>query len=225
MNFLQTRKDNQKKDAIPLTDITGPKLAEQLIKFGELQDYLPDDLVNRLLSIDLKNFISSTPGLKAHKSCYDKYNNSKYDRAVHSRSKRSSADSTQELGPPRTRQKSGTDKHVCFGEEKCMFCDEADTFDEKHGRHVSNKLHAAAGKQSSGTYVDDFTRDLRKMAAALRDTNLLVKLNTRDVRALELYYHLKCYTAYVRRLAYFFFFFTSIANFIAGTKNSIYIII
>ena len=153
--------------------------------------------MNRLLSIDLKTFITTTPGLKVHKSCYDKYNNSKYDRAVRSRSKRLSADSTQELGPPKTRQRSGTDEHACFGEEKCMFCDEMDTFDEKYG--VGDKLHAAAGKHSSGTYVDDFTRDLRKMGAALGDTNLLVKLNTRDVRALELYYHLKCYAAYVRR--------------------------
>ena len=199
-DFYQTRKDSQKKEAILLTDVTGPKLAEQLIKFGELKDYLPNDLVKRLLSIDLKNFISTTPGLKAHKSCYDKYNNSKYDRAVRSRSKRLSSDSIQGLGPPRTRQKSGIDEHACFGEEKCMFCDKADTFDEKHGRNVGDKLHAAAGKQSSGTYVDDFTRELRKMGAALGDTNLLVKLNTRDVRALELYYHLKCYTIYVRRL-------------------------
>ena len=182
-----------------MTAVTGTKLADQLIKFEEIPGYLSDDIKDRLLSRNVKEFLLHTVGLKVHKVCYDKFNNSKYERALE-RKKRVSSESTQVKGPPRTRRKSDHSTKIQLGDELCMICDKPDEYDEKNPSTTKGKkLHAAAGKQVASTYVDQFTEDLRQMAAALSDTKLLTRLETRDVRASELYYHNHCYGRYVKR--------------------------
>ena len=185
-----------KKESIALTKITGPKLADQLIKFGEIPGYLSDDITKRLLMQDIHQFFATTPALKVHKSCYDNFNRMRYERAL-AKPKRSSSETVHSQGPPRTRKKSG--KQLQLGEQLCIFCDDPDQYDPKSHRFTQDKkLHAAAGKLPSATYVESYTTKIRNMAVALSDPKVLSRLNT-DVRASEIYYHNSCYALFVHR--------------------------
>ena len=81
------------------------------------------------------------------------------------------------------------------------YCEEPDKFDKKHpDRTMGLKLHVAAGKALSYDHVLRFTNDLlRIMAAKMQESKILAILNTSDVRALELYYHLSCHNSFVKK--------------------------
>ena len=88
-------------------------------------------------------------------------------------------------------------KSVSFGSEVCLFCEKPDQCDRRKPQ-LNNRLHAAASREVSSQYVDDFTSKMRQMAAKLEDSRILSLLDT-DVRSAELYYHLSCYNLFVKR--------------------------
>ena len=133
-----------------------------------------------------------------HKACYDLYNRNHYERALkrherkitQSKKKRQSGDDVHEdnEAPPRTRRRSDA---VAFGAEICMICGLPGQHDKKHPER-SNPLLAAGALATSSKHVKEFTAQIREMAIALNDDKLLTLLD-KDVRALERYYHKRCY--------------------------------
>ena len=183
-----------------MTDQGKTTLANQLTKFSEIPGALSQDLLDRLVNCtDLKGFLKSKPFL-IHKSCYDKFNKQKYERAL--RRKRPSSESSDlaNLQPMKTRHRSG--ETIDIGKMVCMHCDEPDKFDPKSpDRNKGFNLCAAAGKWESPEHVEAMTEETKMMAAVLGDTKVLA-LVTSDLRAAERYYHPVCRRDFKNRYNY-----------------------
>ena len=67
--------------------------------------------------------------------------------------------------------------------ELCMYCGGESYHDTKHP-DKDQPLHAAASRSVSGKYVDEFTNNMRMMAAKLGDTKIL-NIVSQDVRSAE----------------------------------------
>ena len=127
-----------------------------------------------------------------HKSCYDKFNESKRKRANSAKKRKSTED---EAAGVVTRGQCPTT--ISFGDELCMHCGSPAFVDPKH-KENNVPLHAAARKKIKRGYVDEFTDNLRKMATKLGDTNILTQLCS-DARCSELYYHNVCHSGFKHR--------------------------
>ena len=131
-------------------------------------------------------------GFKLHKQCYDRFNDSKLNRARSTRKRKKSSEGesgrvTRGQCPP----------SVLSKEQLCMYCGKPPRVDPKHyGNNVP--LHAAAGKLIASEYVDTFTESLRTMAAKLGDTKLQNLLGS-DIISSELYYHNPCHANFKRK--------------------------
>lgn len=173
-------------------------LGNQLVKFSKIPGALSQDILERLLAhANLKEFLESKP-VVIHKSCYDSFNEQKYQRAI--RRKRSSSDESCDLvntQPVKTRNQSGPPIEI--GQQLCMHCGEPDKFDPKHPhRNKHMKLLAAAGKASSPDHVKEMTEETKMMASVIGDTKLLAQL-TNDLRATERFYHAICRANFINR--------------------------
>ena len=150
-----------------ITANTAPKLAKQLKLFHD-DGLLNFDLQSRLPSKGEEYLARrlETGSFKIHKSCYDKFNESKRNCAK-------SAQSTDDEPTIVTRSQCPTP--VSFGEELCMHCGAPEFVDPKNKKN-NVPLHAAARKKIKAGYVDELTNNLRTMAGKLGDTKLLTLL-------------------------------------------------
>ena len=168
----------------------------RLKKFNKIPGAVTQDLYDRLLSVDTEEFLRSDL-FQFHKGCYDKFNDLNYERAL-KRKRPASELSERDMMHVQTRNQTGPS--VVNKAILCMFCDEEDKFDCKHPKRTAQyKLHAAGGKKAARSYVEDFTANLQKMAAALGDSRMLSMVSSGDVRAAEFFYHKGCLSAYEKR--------------------------
>ena len=115
---------------------------------------------------------------KWHKSCRDKYNNTKYDR-LHKHTLTEEADATMTLtADARTSKRIQITNSIEKSTYQCFLYDKPAKLGDL--RHAS-------------TFGVD--SKIRTAALQLNDTHLLAKLSEGDVIALELKYHLNCLVA------------------------------
>ena len=86
-----------------------------------------------------------------HKSCYDGFKESKRNRAL-STKKRKSTEEAQSRGT-----RSQCLKLISFGDEKCMHCGKPEFVNKKH-KENNLPLHVAARKKAKRKYIDKFTK-------------------------------------------------------------------
>ena len=131
-------------------------------------------------------------GFKVHKTCYDKFNESKRTRANSAKKRK-----IEEGGDSSRKTRSQCPPSVPFREEHYMYCGQPAKVDTKHPGN-DNPLHVAAGKHIASDYVERFTDNERTIATKLGDTKILTILGS-DVRSSELYYHSICYAKFKRK--------------------------
>ena len=86
-----------------------------------------------------------------HKSCYDRFKESKRNRALSTKI-RNSTEEGQSRGT-----RSQCPKLISFGDEKCMHCGKPEFVDERH-KENNLSLYVAARKKAKREYVDKATR-------------------------------------------------------------------
>ena len=150
-----------------ITEYTAVALAKQLKKIDD-DGVLSAELKDRLLRKGESYLVTvlKSGGFKLHKRCYDRFNDSKLNRAK-SAGKRKKSNEGESSRVTRAQ----CTPSVVFGEQLCMYCGKSALVDPKHCEN-SVPLHAAGGKHISSEYVDTFTESLRTMAAKLGDTKL-----------------------------------------------------
>lgn len=168
----------------PLTSPTraGYKtIAQNIIQFNEL-DCMPIQIV--ISHLDHGNGIEATfmkQNAKWHKSCYLKFGTSKLDRAKERKRKsvESNATSSKRIFTRSCLASGDSDTSTTGTNESriCFFCSKPET---------KEKLREVC------TFDLDYR--VRKCAHDLQDEELLAKLSTRDLIALEAKYHARCLT-------------------------------
>ena len=179
-----------------VSETLADNLATNLEKFNDKNIWDPKNDVNERLKEVLN---SGTENLKrelkrrnyeVHKSCYDKFNKSHFERATLAK-KRKSGESS--ITTTRSKCPTPAERFV----EQCMYCGELAKDDPKHPER-SNPLHAAASLKKDSSYVNEFTNRTREMATELGDIKVLNVLGN-DVRSSELYYTNGCNVTFKRR--------------------------
>ena len=145
------------------------------------------------MSVDTSDFLNSHKFL-FHKSCSDRNNQQKLERAISKRPKTAVNDvpiaNTEPVSGVRTRQSSGS-VITTLGVKVCMICEEGDQF-EPRKPDPSKKLYAAGNKNlADRSYPQKLTHDIRDMAIAVGKRKLAARLGL-DVGAAELFYHPSC---------------------------------
>ena len=183
-----------------MSDDTAEKLARRLHEFNAADLLVSDrdlEVKGRLLIYDehsLSQLLKSRR-FKIHKGCYDRYNKTRFDKALGVKRKRIDREEARLSRTISTRAQSSPT--VSFKEMLCMFCGGRQCIDKKHPER-SKLLHAAASWKVLHPNVQEFSDNLRMMASKLQDSAVLTMLDT-DVRSAELYYHLLCYNEYCKR--------------------------
>ena len=133
-----------------------------------------------------------------HKNCFSKYEQYHYDR----------------LKPPAPEESRGPDGSNCSNDESyhssakrckrgsfslgeiiCCFCSENDTSSNFCVAGIMHEKYEKVNKH----HVEELTLKLKTMATFLDENALLAKLSTGDIVANELYYHKKCYNAFLNK--------------------------
>lgn len=150
------------------TEKTIEKFVHNLQQF-ESANLLKDDIKVRLLSNGKEQLVENLRGglYSYHKSCYDSFNESKFQRAISAKKRKLSNEDE-----PYTSTRAKVPSTISFGDEVCMYCDQPAVKDKKHPQY-NNPLCAAAAKQKSSKYVDNFTQGIRKMALEMGDTKIM----------------------------------------------------
>ena len=154
-------------------------LSQNLLKFGELGQ-LPRTL--QLQRIDEGCGIESTMvarNAQYHQSCRLKYNNTMLKRAEKRKEQTGSESENTEHSTVHFRSRSSITENI---NHLCFFC---------------RQIAGPEGLRQASTFKLD--RRLRACALLLEDTDMLAKLSSGDVVALEVKYHAKCLTSYYNR--------------------------
>jgi len=162
------------------TDGAGYKsLADKLLAFKNL-NCLPSSMVSRLIEGENLEETLKTNKAKWHESCRLQYNKTKLERAV----KRRQAESAESTDAPIHK------KYTCHSSvtkadetQRCFFCGE-------RARDAESFRHAS---------TFDLEARVRECALQLQDQNLLAKLSTGDLIALEAKYHIQCLVSLYNR--------------------------
>lgn len=178
-----------------ITAVTAPKLIDQVKLFEESGLIINDVDLNLSQRLSAVNAATLQDGYKIHKTCYDRYNNNHFDRAMDRKRKRELDLADHETVGANTRAKAGPS--LAFGAELCFYCG-GPAIENHRRKDKSEPLYAAAGKGKSAKHVKDFTDNLEMMAKVLNDGRILRLLET-DVRSRELFYHNRCHTRYCNR--------------------------
>ena len=131
-----------------------------------------------------------------HKNCFSKYDQYHYDRQP----QRKVEDLTDLIVPilkvtiPVQRDV----KEVVFPWVR-LFATFVVKHDTSSNLCAAGILHAKCEKVNK-QHVEELTLKLKTMAALLGENALLAKLSTGDIVANELYYHKKCYNAFLNKL-------------------------
>ena len=150
------------------SEITIQKLTENLQRFDD-ENLLNSDIKSRLLSNGRQHLEETlrNGSYKYHKTCYDSFNETKFQRAMRSKKRKLSIE-----GEPSRSTRTKCSSSVAFAEELCMFCGGPEIIDHRR-QHNSNPLHAAAGHFKSTGHVEDFTEKMKDMASKMGDTKIL----------------------------------------------------
>ena len=155
------------------------------------------EVKGRLLVYDRDSLLKllTSRKFKIHKACYDRYNKTRYDKALGvKRKKKQKRDLASSIAVSTRAQSSSNVQHK---QECCVFCGDPECIDSRHPDR-SKIIHAAGAWKVTHPNVEEFSDTLRRMACKLQDSRVLSMLD-RDVRSNELYYHLSCYNDYCKR--------------------------
>ena len=119
-----------------------------------------------------------------HPNCRSNYKTRTVDSAKEKAAK--AASNVEEENGPTTRKRTPVDAGM--GSSQCCICSK---IDDGSNLHAAGMFHAKK-KKPDNEHIRKFTEKLREMARAVNNTFLINKLQFRDVKSEEVYYHGDC---------------------------------